>query len=153
MATAAEKTADRLLDVVGSAAAKLAAMTDREAAGRPAPGTWCPKEVVGHLLDSAANNHHRFVRGQLAPELQFPGYEQERWVAAQGYAEAPWGELVELWRLENRRLASVIRRIPAEKLSTPCRIGSGNAVSLGWIVEDYLRHVEHHLEQIKPARA
>ena len=152
MASVLDKIADRLLDNVSAAAAKLAAMTDREAGVRPAPLKWCAKEVLGHLLDSASNNNQRFVRAQLADELTFPGYEQERWVAAQGYAEAPWGELVELWRLANRRLAAVMRHIPAEKLSVPCRIGSGNPITLGWIVEDYLRHLEHHLEQIPAAR-
>ena len=109
-------------------------------------------DAVGSSSIGELQNLQRFVRAQLAAELQFPGYEQERWVAAQGYAEAPWEELVELWRLQNRRLAAVMRRIPAEKLTTPCRIGSGDPVTLGWIVEDYLRHVEHHLEQIAKSR-
>ena len=148
-----DETADRLLDIVGSAAASLARMTDREAAAKPAPLTWCAKEVLGHLLDSASNNGQRFVRAQLVEELVFPGYEQERWVELAGYREAPWGELVELWRLANRRLAAVMRRIPAEKLATPCRIGSGERVTLGWIVEDYLRHLQHHLAQIPRSKA
>jgi hypothetical protein len=143
-----ERTADRLVAVVSAAPIGLVGLDDERAAASPRPGKWCPKEVIGHLLDSAANNHQRFVRAQLAPEISLPGYEQERWVSVQGYAAARWDELMALWCLYNFRLAEVIRRIPPEKLATPCRIGGGEPVTLGFIVEDYLRHLEHHLAQV-----
>jgi hypothetical protein len=56
---------------------------------KPAPDRWSKKEILGHLIDSAANNHQRFVRAQGTPRLEFPGYEQEFWVATQAYASAP----------------------------------------------------------------
>ncbi len=143
-----ERTASRLVAVVNAAADRLSELDDVRAGVAPHPGKWCPKEVIGHLLDSAANNHQRFVRAQLVPELTLPGYEQERWVSLQGYGAARWRDLVDLWRLYNLRLAEVIRRIPPEKLATPCRIGGGSPVTLGFIVEDYARHLEHHLAQV-----
>jgi hypothetical protein len=151
MSDVRERVANRLVEVVEEAARKLRAVSDKRAEARPSPGKWCAKEILGHLLDSAANNQQRFVRAQLADELSLPGYEQDRWVSVQGYAAARWADLAELWRLENLRLAEVIRLIDAGKLSTPCRIGSHEPVTLGWIVEDYLRHVEHHLKQLHAA--
>src|SRR5688572_30758858 len=85
----------------------LAADADR-AARRPAAGGWSPKELVGHLIDSAANNHQRFVRARWQEDLVFAGYEQERWVEAQGYQAARWRELVTLWQDYNRHLARVM---------------------------------------------
>jgi hypothetical protein len=146
-------TGDRLTAVVEAASPRLRGIGDADAGVSPRPGAWCPKEVMGHLIDSAANNHQRFVRGQLAAELVLPGYEQDRWVSVQGYGEARWTDLVELWRLYNLRLAEVIRRIPPARLSTPCRLGAGEPVTLGFIVKDYLRHVEHHLGQIRGLEA
>jgi hypothetical protein len=143
-----ERTAARLVVVVNAAAGTLRDIDDGRAGTAPGPGKWCPKEVIGHLLDSAANNHQRFVRAQLVPELVLPGYEQDRWVSLQGYAAARWGDLLDLWRLYNLRLAEVIRRIPPEKLATPCRIGGGSPVTLGFIVGDYTRHLEHHMAQV-----
>jgi hypothetical protein len=143
-----ERTAARLVAVVSAASGRLRDIDDGRAGTAPAPGKWCPKEVIGHLLDSAANNHQRFVRAQLVPELSLPGYEQDRWVSLQGYAAARWEDLLDLWRLYNLRLAEVIRRIPQEKLATPCRIGGGSPVTLGFIVGDYTRHLEHHLAQV-----
>jgi hypothetical protein len=143
-----KKVADALVARVEDTARRLRGANDALAAARPAPGRWCGKEMLGHLVDSATNNLQRFVRAQLAAELAFPGYEQDAWVSAQGYAEASWRDLVDLWRLANLHLARVMRRIPQEKLATPCRIGGRDPVTLGWIVEDYLRHFEHHVKAL-----
>jgi hypothetical protein len=44
---------------VDQAVDRLLAFSDDEAAWRPAPGKWLRKEIVGHLIDSASNNHGR----------------------------------------------------------------------------------------------
>src|SRR5215218_11115966 len=94
---------------VNAAAERMRAMDESEARKRRAPGAWSRKQIVGHLIDSAANNHARFVRGQLEPEhLDFAGYEQDAWVAAQRYEDEPWADLVELWRLYNLHIAHVM---------------------------------------------
>ena len=53
------------------------------------PGKWSPREIIGHLIDSASNNHQRFVRALFQDDLVFPGYDQDAWVAAQAYRDAP----------------------------------------------------------------
>ena len=137
-----------LLGIVEAASESLRRIDDSQASLRSAPGAWSKKEILGHLLDSAANNHHRFVRAQQAELLTFPAYQQEHWVSSQGYAERPWPELVDLWRLYNRHLAHVISRIPEERLAVMCAIGSDKPVSLGYLVEDYLVHLRHHLGEL-----
>jgi hypothetical protein len=144
----ATDVAGELLDVVEAAAESLRRIGDPAVSLRSAPGTWSQKEVLGHLLDSAVNNHHRFVRAQQVEELTFPHYEQEHWVSSQGYGERPWPELVDLWRLYNRHLAHIIGRIPEERLAVMCMIGPDKPVSLGYLIEDYLVHLRHHLQQI-----
>jgi hypothetical protein len=114
---------------------------------------WTRKEELGHLLDSAVNNHMRFVLAGLGPgEFRGPGYAQDDWVALHGYQDVPWEELVELWRLNNRALARVVERIPAERLDTLCTIGSasgsGAPVTLRFVIEDYIFHMQHHLDHL-----
>jgi hypothetical protein len=84
----------------------------------------------------------------MSEEFDFPGYEQDEWVRRQDYTSKPWVELVDLWRLFNRHVAHTLRNIPGEKLETICRIGSGDPVTLGFIMEDYLAHLKHHLAQL-----
>jgi DinB superfamily len=111
-------------------------------------GKWVKKEILGHLIDSAANNHQRFVRAQFASPFVWPGYDQQAWVPLHRYRDRPWGELVDLWVGLNRHIAAVIESVPAEKLPTPCTIGDHEAMSLEWWMRDYLRHLRHHLAQL-----
>jgi hypothetical protein len=139
---------ERILALVAREEPRLRAFPAQETARRPAPGKWCRREILGHVIDSASNNHQRFVRAQLAAELSFPGYAQDDWVRMQGYEAEPWDQLVTLWAAINRHLAHLVGRIPASRLSTPCGIGGKPPISLEALVADYIRHLEHHLGQI-----
>src|SRR5215218_8657132 len=82
--------AQRLVDVVDRASPTLLALGDDASRSRPAPGKWSPREIIGHLIDSASNNHQRFVRMRARDDLVVEGYQQEDWVAVQRYQDAPW---------------------------------------------------------------
>jgi hypothetical protein len=111
-------------------------------------GGWSRKQVLGHLIDSASNNHQRFARAMLQQSLDFPGYDQPGNVRVQAVQEAEWPLLVSLWAAYNRYLVHLIAHLPASKLDTPIRIGTSEPVSLGFLVSDYLTHLCHHLDQI-----
>jgi hypothetical protein len=126
---------------------------------RPAPGKWSVAEIVGHLIDSASNNHQRFMRARWQDTLVFPGYGQDDWVAAQRYQDADWRTLVELWRGFNLHLADVMHHTPADVRETVYinhnfdqiafrPMTAGTPATLGWFMEDYVEHFKHHLKQI-----
>ena len=140
--------AERLTRILAAAPLRLADVSDADASQPPTPGHWSKKEILGHLIDSASNNHQRFVRAQLAPSLQSPSYEQEGWVAAQQYATEPWPDLVNLWLLYNRHLAHIMRHMPESALSCPVAIGESAPVPLSEVISSYVDHLEHHLAQI-----
>jgi hypothetical protein len=138
----------RLEELLKTVPPRLVDFSDDAVALKPAPNRWSKKEILGHLIDSAANNHQRFVRAQGTPRLEFPGYEQEFWVATQAYATAPWPDLVNLWLLLNRHLLHVMKAMPQEVWSHECVIGGRPAVTLEALAVDYLRHVDKHLAQL-----
>ena len=148
MMSPAHEVLSQLVDVESHVLARIA---DDEAARPRGPGKWSRKQILGHLIDSALNNHQRLVRAVIAGSVSFPGYQQDLWVEAQGHAGESWDELIRLWSHVNRLLARVIRQIPAGRLSAECRIGEGSPVTIGWLVDDYLRHTKHHLAQITEA--
>jgi hypothetical protein len=138
---------------VAAAAAHLATVPADEAKRSPGPGRWSTAEIVGHLVDSAMNNIQRVVRASYDAARDFPPYEQDPWVAAQCYNEADWAELVELWRLLNLQLCRDIDALPAASMDALCNIGREALVPIGFIIEDYLRHLRHHLAQLPPNAA
>ena len=127
---------------------RLVDFAEDAVARKPAPNRWSKKEILGHLIDSAANNHQRFVRAQGTPRLEIPSYEQEFWVATQAYATESWPDLVNLWLLFNRHLLHVVKAMPAATLSNELVIGGRPAVTLEALVGDYLRHVDNHVAQL-----
>ena len=153
--------AARLRAAVERATPRLLALGDAAAGTPPAPGKWSPKEVIGHLIDSASNNHGRFVRAQFTDDLVFAGYEQERWVDVQRYADAAWADLVALWRGFNLHIARVMANTPDAIARAPRAnhnldeiafrtVPLSQPATLEYFMADYVDHLEHHLAQIFP---
>ncbi|WP_263350724.1 DinB family protein [Acidicapsa acidisoli] len=138
----------RLLAAIDAAEPRLRVVSEAESLVPLLAGGWSRKQLLGHLIDSASNNHQRFVRALLAEALEFPRYDQDGNIRVQAVQETDWLLLVSLWASYNRYLAHVIARIPAGKLETVCRIGAGEPVTLRFLAEDYLGHLVHHLGQI-----
>jgi DinB superfamily len=149
----------QLGQIVAAATPRLEAISDAAASRPRSEGKWSRKEIVGHLIDSASNNHGRFVRAQFSDDLVCPTYDQAAWVGAQRYNQAPWVELVSLWSLSNLHLARVIAAIPPEARSRRRlrhnlhevafrTIPASEPATLEYFIQDYVVHLEHHLAQI-----
>ena len=148
-----------LVDTVERATASLLAVPDIAAARRPAHGKWSSKEIIGHLIDSACNNHQRFVIAQHQDDLIFPGYDQEAWVKAQCYQDEAWAELVPLWRYYNLHIARVMECASEDARMRPRvrhnlheiawrPVPKNQPVTLDYLMRDYVGHLGHHLRQV-----
>ncbi len=144
---------------VEAAAGRLLTLSEAESQTARAAGQWSPKQVLGHLIDSAANNHPRFVQAQFTSDLVFIGYAQEQWVNVQHYEAERWSALVELWQAYNRHLAHVIAHIPADTLTRSRHphtldkiswqpVSADQPATLEYLIRDYVGHLQMHLGQI-----
>jgi hypothetical protein len=140
--------ARQIRSLISAVEPQLSRMNYDEMSFKPDPHKWSKKEILGHLIDSAANNHQRFVRAVNKVAGQFPTYDQDEWVRIQRHDEAPWPSLVALWSAYNLHLSRVIESIPEDAESSPCNIGKESPVTLEFVVKDYLRHLQHHLKDI-----
>lgn len=135
-----------LAQVIEREVPNLRKLTDEIAAIPRGPGKWSPKEELGHLVDSAANNHMRFVRCALEPEFRGHGYAQEAWVQLHGYQRMPWSTIVDFWFQYNSLLAVLVENIPDDRLERLCFIGEHPAVTLKFLIEDYIVHMRYHID-------
>jgi hypothetical protein len=144
---------------VETSAERLLAMPEDESGVVRFDGQWSARQVLGHLIDSAANNHQRFVRAQLADHLSFEGYDQEQWIKVQHYERASWPLLIQLWKSYNLHLLHVIAAIPEETLQQPRArhsldriawqtVSASEPATLEYLIRDYLGHMKDHLQQI-----
>ena len=114
---------------------------------KPSPGKWSKKEIIGHLIDSATNNHHRFVRGQYE-ELPTITYDQNKWNENNYYQHIDSSQIIAFWTAYNRQLLELIKRIPENKLGYKVNTGSDNSYTIEFLIHDYVQHLEHHLRQV-----
>lgn len=140
--------ADQIRQVIATAKPKLLNLAPEIAHQKENPDNWSRQEILGHLIDSALNNHQRFVRGAQDVAGDFPTYNQTRWVEVQCYNAMDWVDLVDLFVQYNYHICRVIEVLPQDVLSNPCNIGKDTPATLEFVIEDYLRHLRLHIEQI-----
>ena len=149
--------AQRLRAALAAAEPGLRRISDADSTVRPRPEKWSHREIIGHLIDSASNNHQRFVRAPGMADLVFSGYDQDGWVELQQYQDVPWNELLDLWVAFNRQIARVMDAIPEAvrgKVHTRHNLDlvafrvEQAVPTLEWFMLDYVAHLEHHLRQV-----
>jgi len=137
-----------LRDLIKSVPPRLGKLPNDAVERKPSPSNWSPKEELGHLLDSAANNHQRIVRAQLEDNPAMPGYDQNGWVSLNRYQLRDWNELIGVWQALNRQLLAAAESVPDSAWSRNLTIAGSQPLTLQFVFEDYIAHMAHHLEHI-----
>lgn len=146
-----QKVIERLQQHINVFPSKFLQYSEAELRRKPAPGKWSKKELLGHLIDSAANNHHRFIKIQfLSSPLFVEGYAQNDWVRIQNYNEKDTQQLVNFWKIYNEHILYIMQNTPEENLNIKIIAEDAfeNADTLFFLMKDYVDHMDHHLKQI-----
>lgn len=140
---------DRLQLLYKEIPPKVLALSESVWTTKPAPGKWSKKEIMGHLIDSAINNHMRLVRIQIEPRpLVIEKYAQNEWVRLHHYQEWTTEVLVRCWQSHQHQIIILMEVASSESLYKLCDIGGGELKTMQWLYQDYVAHLEHHLNQI-----
>ncbi|WP_068473374.1 hypothetical protein [Saccharicrinis aurantiacus] len=109
------------------------------------------KQILGHLIDSASNNHQRMVRLQYIDKLEFPDYQQDNdlWIAIQDYQNADWNTTIQMWKYYNLHIIQVIKSVDQTKLNSSWQSFEDFTVTLRQMIEGYLGHIELHFNEIQ----
>ena len=139
--------ANRLTFLTSLIPPKLRSIKEQEFNYKPAPGKWSKKEILGHVIDSATNNHQRFIRIQFE-DKPIIYYDQDYWNNAAHYNQFDSRQLIDFWKDYNLFLIEIVKRIPEEKLSRTGLLKDKSSAPLFWYITDYVDHLEHHLRQL-----
>ena len=139
---------ERLAAVLRNAMPWLVTISEAEASVPEREGKWSAKQVIGHLIDSAVNNLGRIVRLQIEEGQSLPGYEQMAWVRLEHYAEREWAQVLALWFALNEHVAWTIGHVEKARLANR-GVVAGEPLTLGFLIEDYVAHMEHHLRAMR----
>jgi DinB superfamily len=138
----------KLKQIVAKAPSLLMAISPAEVARQAAAGQWSKKQELGHLVDSASNNHQRIVRAQVEEQPALANYDGDQWVALHNYQAMAWSEIIECWRVMNLQLIRAAGSISPRDADRKLTLGGGNPITLGFLVDDYVDHLLHHLRHI-----
>ena len=142
-----KEAAERLEYLCENIPSLLENISEEDFSIRPSPLKWSKKEILGHLIDSAANNQQRFVRVQFE-DVPFIKYDQDNWNKFSYHQKINGKTVIEFWKEHNKYLAEIIKNIPEELLNRECDWGGEKNVSLEYLIIDYVAHQEYHLKQI-----
>jgi hypothetical protein len=137
-----------LQELIDRLPARLQALSLEKIEHKPAPDKWSAKEELGHLLDSAANNHERIVRTQLEEHPALPDYDGDAWVALHRYQTRDWPSLIERWAVLNRQLLAAPEAVPDSGWSRTCTIANSGPLTLRFVFDDYIHHMLDHLRHM-----
>ena len=145
------KAASRLETILNETPKKLLSYSEEQASVKASPVKWSKKEILGHLIDSAANNHQRFVRMQIENNLPLPQYKQNEWVNVQNYNSRNWIDVVKLWLTYNMHLLHIMKNVDESKLSNTGEFLEYGEKTLQFLIDDYVDHMEHHFKALLTA--
>lgn len=148
-----------LRQIILNAYALLSEQSESSFSQKASPEKWSKKEILGHLIDSAYNNHQRFLRAETQGNLIFQGYHPDEWVRKNNYQNRELEDVLETWKLANLHLCHLIAHLPNNLLKQQTtahnfhligmnRPEEGTPSSLSYLIWDYIFHLEHHLAQL-----
>lgn len=138
----------RLKKILEGLPGQLSRYTEEEASVKPAVNKWSRKEILGHLVDSAINNQQRFIRMQIDNELTLPKYQQDDWVNVQKYQEIEWKKIIVFWKTYNEHILHILFVMDVNKLNNVANFPGTEKLSLEFLINDYIDHMQHHIDQI-----
>ncbi len=141
-----EQAINKLSYIVDKLPNQLLEISEEIMSEKTSTSAWSKKEILGHLIDSATNNHQRFIRGQFEniPEIQ---YDQNKWNECSFYQQIDSKQIIQFWTIYNKQIIEIIKRIPIENLKRQIKV-SNHLFTLEFLIADYVEHLEHHMKQI-----
>ena len=144
------ETQDKLSKLIKTGFEAIPKYSESEMVYKVSTKKWSKKEILGHLIDSGINNLQRFTEIQFTTAIPYKirNYSQNELVKANDYQNAETKEIAEFWKAINNRILYLFSIQNEKLLNTEIIFENGDTSDLKFLMEDYVNHLEHHLNQI-----
>jgi uncharacterized damage-inducible protein DinB len=130
----------------------VARMSREQLVSRPVPGKWSTLEVVCHLVDSDQAWIHRMKRIIAEDRPLLIGYDETRFAKSLIYHDRDVEEELEVFELNRRNMARVLRALPATALTRQGVHSESGLITLEQAIQIEIDHVPHHLKFVAEKR-
>ncbi len=147
-----EKTAHELSQLAEDFCRKHSGLDDKTASVKISEDKWTLKEIVGHLIYSASNNHQRIIRLQLCSDLDFPDYNKDEWLNTADYNSMNFHDLLSLHKYFNLLIAKLMLNVKKESLSNRWNFSfteKKDHITLEELIDHYLSHFKIHMKHFE----
>jgi hypothetical protein len=113
---------------------------------------WTLKEIIGHLIDSASNNHQRFVRLKISSEIEFPDYKNDEWLQIQNHNNMRFSDLLSLFYYFNKLMVNIILNIDDKRMNNIWNVAwdeNSSFITLEKLANHYVEHIKIHISQFR----
>jgi hypothetical protein len=130
--------------------AELSALPAPVLGFHPAPGEWCAKEVLGHLIECEKRGFsgriHVILKSEDTPQLE--GWDQDAVARARKDCERDWSALHdEFSRLRRASVAQVASLSPAD-LSRRGQHPKVGVLTVADLLHEWVHHDRNHIKQM-----
>ena len=133
---------------VSTLCAELAALPDRVLTWHPAPGEWCVKDVLGHLIEA----ERRGFAGRVRIILEADTPELARWdppevARARGDCNRPSAALLDELAALREDSAALVGRLLAADLDRAGRHPTVGLLRVRDLLQEWVHHDRNHVRQ------
>ncbi len=131
----------------------IAGLTEDELQKIPADGSWSIKQILVHMLDSDLVGADRMKRVIAENNPTLLAYDETAFANSLFYHEAETELVSDLFRMNRRYIASILKRIPVSSFSRFGQHTETGQKTLEDLVRNYVDHLNHHLAFIYRKRS
>lgn len=132
--------------------AAIRGLTEKDLLAFPIPGTWSIQQIVVHLWESELAAVHRMRRIAAEDKPLLIAYDESALAARLGYEHADTSLICRMFADLRAFTAAWLRTLPPEAFARQGVHNQRGLVSLGEMVEMYVKHIDGHMVHLRKKR-
>ncbi len=143
---------DRYTAGAGALTKSVEGLTREQMLTFPVPGKWSVQQLVMHLFDSDLVGADRMRRVIAMERPLLMGYDENAYIARLHYECADTALAAHAFEANRKVMGTLLRDLPDETFQRFGIHSERGLLTLADLVQDYVRHFEHHMKFMREKR-